>query len=201
MHTDTQTTAAQVKTPRSGRSSQSQENQRKRVNIPKLLTPFGYLSPTLVLLFVLMIVPIIMVVGYSMMDNVIVNQNPVGVGFKNYGEVLTNPVFWKATRNTLVFTSVSVVVHLVMGLTFAMMLNSTLLGPWLSGFFRVVLVLPWLFTVAVVAVLWRMLLSPNGVVNFLLGSSGLTDGRTEWLADPAYALATLTFINIWSGWA
>ena len=61
-------------------------------------------------------------------------------------------------------------------------------------------ILPWLFTVAIVAVLWRLLLSPNGVVNYLLGTTGLTDGQTEWLANPSTALAAVTFINIWSGY-
>ena len=61
-------------------------------------------------------------------------------------------------------------------------------------------ILPWLFTVAIVAVLWRLLLSPNGVVNYLLGTVGLTDGQTDWLANPSTALAAVTFINIWSGY-
>lgn len=180
--------------------SKPEAPSRRPLNLKRLLTPFGHLSPTLLLLLVLMVVPIGMVIGYSVLDNVIVNQNPVLVGLSNYADVLSNPVFWKAARNTLVFTAVSVVVHLVMGLAFAMMLNSNLLSNFTRGFFRVILVLPWLFTVAVVAVLWRMMLSPNGVVNYVLGTAGITSGTTEWLADPAYALAALTFINIWSGY-
>jgi multiple sugar transport system permease protein len=43
-------------------------------------------------------------------------------------------------------------------------------------------------------VLWRMLLSPNGIVNFLLNTD------VEWLADPQLALGTVTFINIWAGY-
>lgn len=172
----------------------------RKSKLGRHLTPFGYLTPTLMLLLVLMVIPIVMVITYSLKDNVIVNQNPIGVGLSNYGEVLSNPVFWKAARNTLVFTSVSVLVHLTMGLAFAMLLNSQAIGNISKAVFRVILVLPWLFTVAVVAVLWRMLLSPNGVVNYALGSVGITDGTTEWLGNPALALATLTFINIWSGY-
>ncbi len=112
-----------------------------------------------------MVVPIAMVIGYSVMDNLIVKPNPSSVGLDNYVEILTDPAFWNATRNTVVFTTASMAIHLVLGLAFAMLLNSKLLGVRTKAAFRVMLVLPWLFTVAVVAVLWRMLLSPNGVVN------------------------------------
>lgn len=173
---------------------------RGRPRWGRILAPFGFLSPTIVLLLVLMAIPIAMVVGYSVMDNVITNQNPVSVGLENYGQILGDAAFWKAARNTMVFTGVSVVVHLVMGLTFAILLNTELLGTWTKAIFRVILVLPWLFTVAIIAVLWRMLLSPNGVVNFILEAVGLTGGQTEWLASPDTALAALTFINIWAGY-
>ena len=168
--------------------------------IKRTLTPYGFLSPTGVLLIILMITPIIMVVSYSLLDRVITNKNPAFVGFDNYVEVLTDPVFFTAVRNTLVFTISSVIVHFAIGLAFALMLNSPLLKDRTKAFFRVLYILPWLFTVAIVAVLWRLLLSPNGVVNYLLGTAGLTDGQTEWLANPSTALAAVTFINIWSGY-
>ena len=168
--------------------------------IKRTLTPYGFLSPTGVLLIILMITPIIMVVSYSLLDRVITNKNPAFVGFDNYVEVLTDPVFFTAVRNTLVFTISSVIVHFAIGLAFALMLNSPLLKDRTKAFFRVLYILPWLFTVAIVAVLWRLLLSPNGVVNYLLGTAGITDGATEWLANPSTALAAVTFINIWSGY-
>jgi multiple sugar transport system permease protein len=93
-----------------------------------------------------------------------------------------------------------VVAHFSIGLGFAMLLNTPLLSHRTKAFFRVIYVLPWLFTVAIIAVLWRLLLNPNGVINYLLGSVGLTGGQTEWLADPSTALAAVTFINVWAGY-
>lgn len=176
---------------------------RRRAHWPLLrrrLTPYGYLAPTVVLLVVLMFLPIAMVVGYSFQDNVITNPNPVFVGLKNYVKVLTNPVFFTAVKNTLYFTGVSVVAHLLLGLGFAMMLNSPLLGNRTKALFRMVYVLPWLFTVAIIAVLWRMLLDPSGVVNYLLTVVGLIHKNVEWLASPEIALHAVTFINVWSGY-
>ncbi|MBU4214151.1 MAG: sugar ABC transporter permease [Actinobacteria bacterium] len=147
-----------------------------------------------------MLVPIAMVVGYSFQDNVITNPNPVFVGLANYGTVLSDPVFLTAVKNTAYFTGVSVAAHMVLGLAFAMMLNSPLLANRTKALFRTVYVLPWLFTVAIIAVLWRMLLNPNGVVNYLLTAAGLITKNVEWLASPDTALHAVTFINIWAGY-
>lgn len=167
---------------------------RRRRQLRKTTESYAFLSPTIILLLVLMIVPIVMVIGYSFQDNVILNKSPEFVGIANFVEILSDPGFWKATGNTLIFTIGSVIAHLVLGLGFAMMLNSTLLHHAARAIFRALYVLPWLFTVAVIAVLWRMLLAPNGVINFLLNTD------IEWLASPQLALGTITFINIWAGY-
>lgn len=167
---------------------------RRRRQLRKTTESYAFLSPTIILLFVLMIVPIIMVIGYSFQDNVILNKSPEFVGIANFVEILSDPGFWKATSNTLIFSIGSVIAHLVLGLGFAMMLNSPLLGRFTRALFRALYILPWLFTVAVIAVLWRMLLAPNGVINFLLNTD------IEWLASPQLALGTITFINIWAGY-
>jgi multiple sugar transport system permease protein len=173
---------------------------RGKLGLAKALVPFGYLSPTVVLLFVLMVIPIVMVVGYSLMDNVIMKKNPQFVGFKHYSDILTSDTFWNAATNTLFFTGVSVIAHLVLGLAFAMMLNTDLLGQRVKAVFRTIYVLPWLFTVAIIAVLWRLLLEPNGVINYLLTASHLAGSQIEWLGSPDTALFAITFINIWAGY-
>lgn len=164
------------------------------------LAPYGFISPTAALLFILMFIPIAMVISYSVMDNVIVNKNPQFVGFDSYFKVLTNSVLPTAVLNTAFFTIVSVIAHLVLGLLFAMMLNTKLLSNVTTGLFRVVYILPWLFTVAIIAILWRLMLSPNGVINYALISLGLTGTGIQWLSSPGTALIAVTFINIWAGY-
>jgi len=170
------------------------------VGARRALVPFGYLSPTIVLMLVLMVTPIVMVVIYSMLDNVIIQKSSEFVGLDNFSAVLADDVFWISVRNTMVFTSASVVVHIVLGLAFATMLNSAVLGPRVLAAFRVLLVLPWLFTVAIIAVLWRMLMASNGAINYLLTSSGLVSQNIEWLASPDTALFAVTLINVWAGY-
>lgn len=164
------------------------------------LVPYAYLAPVGVLMIVLMILPVAVVIRYSFFDNVIISPTSVVVGLRNYVSILSDPVFHIATRNTAVFTGVSVLAHLFLGLGFAMLLNSTLLGQLTKTIFRTIFVLPWLLTVAIIAVLWRLLLDPNGVINYGLQSVGLIDGPVAWLSELNLALPSVTFINIWAGY-
>ena len=85
-------------------------------------------------------------------------------GLANYAKVLTDPDFLAALKNTAIFITVSMVAHLVLGLAFAMMLNTQAAERRARRrIFRIVYILPWLFTIAVIAVIWRLLLDPAGV--------------------------------------
>ncbi|MCE2472381.1 MAG: sugar ABC transporter permease [Anaerolineae bacterium] len=170
--------------------------QRKR-----RLLPYAYLSPTLILLAVLTIVPIVTVFLYSLVDNVIVNQNtPEFVGLENYEEVLTHRKFRGALSNTIYFSVFSVVAHFFIGLSFALLLNSRLLGNNVKAVFRVIYILPWVFTASIIAILWRLLMNPHGVINFILLELGMVEELQEFLSDRRLALNAVTFINIWSGY-
>ncbi|MYD11018.1 MAG: sugar ABC transporter permease [Chloroflexi bacterium] len=170
--------------------------QRKR-----RLLPYAYLSPTLILLAALTVVPIATVFLYSLVDNVIVNPNPpVFVGLENYEEVLTHRKFRGALSNTMYFSLVSVAAHFVIGLSFALLLNSRLLGANVKAVFRVIYILPWVFTASIIAILWRLLMNPHGVINFVLLELGLVEELQEFLSDRRLALNAVTFINIWSGY-
>ncbi|MGO1234554.1 MAG: carbohydrate ABC transporter permease [Microbacterium gubbeenense] len=160
--------------------------------------PFLYVGLTVILIGVLLVIPVVTVIGYSLFDNVITNPNPEFVGLAHYTDLLTDKGFYTSVTNTLIFTIVSVAAHLVIGLVFALLLNSPLVSRSTTAIYRTIYVLPWLFTVAIVAVLWRLLLNPNGVINYLLSFVGV--GATEWLSDPSLALGTVTFINIWAGY-
>ena len=168
--------------------------------LKKKLTPYGYLLPTIILLFILLVIPVIMVIGYSFFDNVIVNKNPVFVGLKNYATVLHDKNLWNAISNTLFFVIVSMVAHLVIGMVFALVLNTRYLGNKTKGIFRVIYALPWMFTASVIAILWRMMLDPSGVLNYLMMTLHITSDKVSFLATRSIALQAVTLINIWSGY-
>src|SRR5919107_3126869 len=186
--------------PEKAPPAESEAPPRSRSTVGRRLVPYGYLSPTVLLIVVLMVVPIIMVIGYSFRDNVIVQEDSEFAGLANYAKVLGDPDFLAALKNTAVFITVSMVAHLILGLAFAMMLNTKLLGGVTKALFRIVYILPWLFTIAVIAVIWRLLLDPAGVLNYVLQTLGLVQQGVDWLGDPGTALWVVTFANIWSGY-
>lgn len=168
--------------------------------IKRKLEPYGFISPTVLLLLLLMVIPVFLVIRYSFMDNVIVNQNPLFVGLENYRNMIADERFIIAVKNTAFFTIVSVVAHLIIGLSFATLLNSELLSKTSRTIFRMIYILPWLFTVAIIAILWRMILNPLGVLNYIIMSLGISQNQTEWLSNESTALLAVTFINIWAGY-
>lgn len=172
----------------------------KKDILKRQATPYVYLLPTVVLMFILLVIPILMVIRYSFYDNVIINKNPVFVGLQNYKAVLSDPNFLVAIRNTLFFVIVSIIAHLIIGMVFALVLNTRYLGDKTKGIFRVIYALPWMFTASVIAILWRMMLNPNGVINYLITSMNLVNDNISFLASRDIALKAVTLINIWSGY-
>jgi multiple sugar transport system permease protein len=171
-----------------------------RQPLRRRLEPYILISPTVILVVGLMVIPIGIVVGYSLFDNVITDQSPRFVGIANYITILSEPTFWNAVVNTLIFTIGSVIAHMVIGMLFALMLNTKTIARLPRAIFRAIYVLPWIFTASVVAVLWRLLLDPSGVINYLLTSLGILHQAVPWLATPTTALAAVTLINVWSGY-
>lgn len=167
----------------------------------RILTAYRYLAPTIVILVVLLVIPICMVIGYSFFDNVIIEKNPVFVGISNYVKILTDKSFGVAVRNTLFFVIVSVIAHMILGMTFAKVLNTIYLHNVTKALFRVIYALPWMFTASVIAILWKMMMNPSGIINYIaMMLPGITD-KIDWLGSRKYALVAVTIINIWSGYS
>jgi multiple sugar transport system permease protein len=172
-----------------------------RQKLAKKAVPYTYLLPTLILFALLSAVPIATVLYYSLMDNVIITREaPSFVGIQNYVEILSDSDFLEALKNTLIFSIASVIAHFILGLSFALLLNTKVVGVMTKSVFRVIYILPWVFTASIIAILWRLLLNPNGVVNFLLLETGIVGEQIEWLSSRQLALQTVTFINIWAGY-
>ena len=164
------------------------------------LVPLLYVTPATLLFCLLMLFPMVMVVRYSLMDGAIVKKNAGFAGLENYQEVFADPVFWESVGNTLYFTVMSVIFHLLIGLAFALLLNSHRINPVLRSILRVLFILPWLFTAVIIAIIWRLLLDPNGVINSVLMTLHIVGFKVEWFSSPKTALHAVTFVNIWAGY-
>lgn len=118
------------------------------------------------------------------------------VGFKNYLDVVRNPLFLIVIRNTIYFVALVVTLEFVFGFLLALMISSLrrfkslLLG---------ILIAPFTISPAATGYLWRALYGKRlGVINYVLGKLGISE--ISWLADPSIALLSLIVANAWQ-WA
>jgi multiple sugar transport system permease protein len=175
-------------------------NKESRSKTANKATPYLFLSPTLIVLIVLLVIPICMVVKYSFLDNAIMIKHPTFVGLANYVEILTGSEFGNAIKNTVFFVVISVIAHIVLGMCFALLLNTKYFTTRTKTVARIIYVLPWVFTASVIAILWKLMLQPQGIVDYLLSFLNLATKDSEWLSSTSTALTTITFINIWCGY-
>ena len=121
----------------------------------------------------------IVVFRYSLFDNVIMNKYSTFVGLQNYEILFSNATFWVSVENTLYLKFMSVIFHLLIGMTFALMLNSKVVNSTIKLILRVFYIMPWVYTAVIIAIIWRLLLDPSGVTNYLLMDFGITDSYIE----------------------
>lgn len=119
------------------------------------------------------------------------------IGAANFEATLVDPLFWRATVNTLVWTAASVAGQLLLGLVAALALEQVTIG---RTTLRLALIVPWAFPSIVMAFAWRYMLDPlYGVGNYLLMVIGLIDEPRQWLGSPDFAMPTVIVMNIWFG--
>ena len=117
------------------------------------------------------------------------------IGLDNYKEMFfEDPLFWTSFKVTFKFAFIQVPIKLAVSLLVALILAK---ATRLTGFYRSAFYIPSLMGGSVaIALLWKQLFSPNGVINQILGVLGLPDD-TAWLGDPKTALGTLIALGVW----
>lgn len=118
------------------------------------------------------------------------------VGIDNYVQVFTqDPVFWQATRNTILWTVMSVVFPPAIGFLLALALNQNIPG---RGPLRALFYLPVIIAPIAVATMWRWMYDPFfGLINAGLTALGLQGLIQDWLGDRRVALYSMFIAYVW----
>ena len=150
--------------------------------------------PFIIGFLVFLIIPMGISFYYSLCDYDILSP-PEFVGLKNYIDMFTNDeVFWHSIKATLYFALVSVPLRLIFALLVAMILVKPTKA---TGFYRAAYYLPSIIGGSVaVAILWKRMFAPDGVVNSILGIFEI-DTNFAWLSDTRTAIWTLILLAVW----
>ncbi len=157
------------------------------------LAAYLMVGPALLVLLVFVLLPAASVVLLSFTDWNGIAATINLTGLRNYVNLLNDPVFQAALRNTIVYTAGTLPLVLVVGLGAALLVEKQ---TRTSGVLRAFFMAPFVVSIAVVAIIWTWLLEPNfGILNYGLGLIGL--GKQQWVQSPGSAMAVLIAISIW----
>jgi multiple sugar transport system permease protein len=159
---------------------------------------WAFLAPALALIGLFFLVPVIGGLLLSLTDFDIYAiadpDNARFVGLRNYVQILTEPLFWKALGNTFFFVLVGGPLSVLVSLVAALLLNSKLTR--FKSLFRSIYFAPVVTTLVAVAVVWRYLYHPRyGILNYVLGWFGIPE--IDWLGDPTWAMPGIILLAVW----
>jgi raffinose/stachyose/melibiose transport system permease protein len=161
---------------------------RKRTTIVLFLLP----AVCLYILFVL--VPIGQGIYYSGFDWNGLAPLTEFVGLDNYREALSDPVFLASIRHVFLILVLSLILQLPFALGLAVLLNQRIRG---RALLRLLFFLPYVLSEVITAVVWRLLLQPNGLLDSTMEAIGLGGLVQEWLANPDVVLYTVFVAITW----
>ncbi len=167
-------------------------------------TAWVFLAPTLVLLLAVAGWPLARTIYFGFTDASLADLDQFSfIGLENYlvryGDrwygLLADPLWWRATWNTLVFCVVSVALQTVLGVITALVLNARFPG---RGWVRAAVLVPWAIPTIVSAKMWGWMLNDQfGIVNHTLLAIGAIERPLAWTADPALVLPTVILVDVW----
>jgi multiple sugar transport system permease protein len=154
------------------------------------------LLPTVLLLAVFIAYPFVIGVELSVTDaKVGVPGNFVGL--HNFAVLANDSIFRTAVWNTFVYTGVTTVFKLALGLWLALLLNRHFKGKALT---RAFVLLPFIIPTVLSTFAWKWMFDPTfSVINWTLFQLGLIHGRINWLGDPGLAMVSIIIVNVWRG--
>ena len=151
------------------------------------------LTPSVVILFVWMIVPLVLTLWYSFQTYNLLNPINNGfAGFSNYAYFLSDPSFIQAFANTLILVVSVLAITVVGGVLLGLLLDQPIFG---QGIVRILVISPFFIMPTVAALVWKnMMMNPNyGIFAWLATRFGIAP--VPWLEN--YPLLSVIIIVSW----
>ncbi|WP_099469893.1 carbohydrate ABC transporter permease [Konateibacter massiliensis] len=152
-----------------------------------------FLMPSLLILLVFAIIPLIASLVISVMNMNIFFTDISFAGVKNFIQAFQDERFWNALKNTVVFVAFEVPLQIVIGLLVANALTNT---NFFNKMARTIFFLPVICSMAAIGIVWSILLDGNiGLVPYLLEKLGMES--PTFFRDVKTAMPTVIGMTVW----
>jgi multiple sugar transport system permease protein len=172
----------------------AQEQADVRPHRNRSFTGLGYVAPSLLILLVVVVAPIVMSAYFSLTDFSLLGA-PSWVGLDNYAYLLQDGSFRTALWQTFLYTVISVPLQTVLALVVAAVLARRTRNRF-GAFVRSALFIPVIASMVIIGSVWRYLVgADDGLVNAVLGVVGIDP--VNWLGRPGTALLVVALVTVW----
>jgi sorbitol/mannitol transport system permease protein len=151
------------------------------------------LSPSVIMLFIWMIVPLAMTIWFSFQRyNLLYPDRSGFVGFGNYSRFVFSPVFMGAVANTMILVLGVLVITVVLGTLIALLIDQPI---WGQGVVRILVISPFFIMPPVAALIWKnMFMNPS---NGLFAEAAKYLGLSPFDFLGTAPLASIVLIVAW----
>src|SRR5918992_163951 len=154
------------------------------------------MAPAVVILVVFIAYPFLLGIWYSLI-NARIGVPGTFVGLDNFIANAQNGIFQQTLKNTFVYTGITTVFKLVLGMALALLMNQNFRFKNLA---RAGLLLPWIIPTALSTLAWLWIFDATyGIISWALKSAGLIRTNIPFLGDPTLAMGSVIAVNIWRG--
>lgn len=152
-----------------------------------------FVLPTVIFFIIFFLYPIVSGLLFSLTDFTLLRP-PVWVGLQNYQDLLKDRLFLKSVGVTMGYVVGTTIPVWVLSLLAALLFYQRFPG---REFFKTLFFTPVLPSLIVVAIVWRILMQPNGLLTQLTRPfTGL--GEINWLSSPDLSPISMIIINNWT---
>ena len=154
------------------------------------------MAPAIIILGVFIAYPFFLGIWYSL-TNAKIGQPGTFVGLDNFISNAQNGIFQQTLKNTFVYTAITTVFKLVLGMALALLMNQHFR---FKNLIRAGLLLPWIIPTALSTLAWLWIFdSTYGIISWALKNMGLIQRNIPFLGDPTLAMGAIISVNIWRG--
>ncbi|QBE97698.1 carbohydrate ABC transporter permease [Blautia producta] len=164
----------------------------KQFGYSKKAAPYLFILPFMLSFLIFFLYPVISIVQMSFQS--VLPGMVEYIGAENYKNLL-NPTFFKAVKNSLAYTLITLAVLIPVPMVLACMINSRKMVG--KTFFKSALFVPTLTSVVVAGIIFRLLFaeSDGALMNQIIGVFGKSP--VKWLRNGTTGFMVLIFLAFW----